>query len=355
MKYLFVATGMRFGGAERVMSILANEWCSRGEKVRFFLTGTPAESSYPLSEGVKIVSSFETAQETRFEQIVHIREIRKECINWKPDVVISFYNDVCALVAFAIRGLNIPLIYSERNDPNKFNQRVIDKLYRKIVEHKADKFVFQTEGAKKCYPDKVQRRSCVILNPLDTASFPMHDFVNEEKTIVSVGRLEAQKNQSLLIDAFSMIMDQIPDFRLVIFGEGKLRKKLEDCVQQKGLQRRVFLPGAKTGIQDYIKNAALFVLSSDYEGIPNALIEAMAIGLPCVSTDCSPGGARELIVDKENGLLVPCNDTEELANAIIRMIQDRELAKRCGEKAHEIRNRVEASLIADRWLEFIGE
>ena len=81
----------------------------------------------------------------------------------------------------------------------------------------------------------------------------------------------------------------------------------------------------------------------------------MAIGLPCISTDCSPGGARELIVDKENGLLVPCNDTEELANAIIRMIQDRELAKRCGEKAHEIRNRVEASLIADRWLEFIGE
>lgn len=355
MKYLFVASGMRFGGAERVMSILANEWYSRGEKVRFFLTGTPAESSYPLSKGINIVSSFEAAQQARFEQTVHIREIRKECLDWKPDVVISFYNDICALTAIAIMGLNIPLIYSERNDPNKVNQRPVDKIYRKIVEHKADKFVFQTEGAKKCYPDKVQRKSCVILNPMDTTSFPTHDFSNEEKTIVSVGRLENQKNQALMIDAFSMIKDQIPDFRLIIYGEGKLRNNLEDRIQQKGLQGRVFLPGAKTGIQDYIKNSALFVLSSDYEGIPNALIEAMAIGLPCVSTDCSPGGARELIKDEKNGLLVPCNDAEELASAIIKMIQDRELAKRCGENAHEIRSRVEASVIANRWLEFIGE
>lgn len=355
MRYLFVAPGMRFGGAERVMSILANEWYSRGEKVRFFLTGTPAESNYPLRDGIKIVSSFEAAQKARFEQIVHIREIRKECLNWKPDVIISFYNDICALTAIAIRGLNIPLIYSERNDPNKVNQRAVDKFYRKIVEHKADKFVFQTEGAKKCYPDKVQRKSCVILNPMNTSAFPTHDFTNEEKTIVSVGRLEAQKNQMLLIDAFSIIIKQIPDFRLVIYGEGKLRETLEDCIKQKGLQGRVFLPGAKNGIQDYIKNSALFVLSSDYEGIPNALIEAMAIGLPCVSTDCSPGGARELIVDEKNGLLVPCNDAEKLASAMIKMIQDRELAKRCGENAHEIRGRVEASLIADKWLEFIGE
>lgn len=355
MKYLFVASGMRFGGAERVMSILANEWYSRGEKVRFFLTGTPAVSSYPLKDGIKIVSSFEAGQKARFEQIAHIREIRKECLNWKPDVVISFYNDICALTAIAIRGLNTPLIYSERNDPNKVNQRAVDKLYRKIVEKKADKFVFQTEGAKKSYPEKVQRKSCVILNPMDTSSFPTHNFENEEKTIVSVGRLETQKNQALLIDAFSMIMDQIPDFRLVIFGEGKLRKKLEDCVQQKGLQKRVFLPGAKTGIQDYIKNAALFVLSSDYEGIPNALIEAMAIGLPCVSTDCSPGGARALIENGKNGLLVPCNDAEKLASAMMKMLSDQKLAKRCGENAYEIRNRVEASEIASRWLEFIGE
>lgn len=355
MKYLFVATGMRFGGAERVMSILANEWYSRGEKVRFFLTGTPAESSYPLSEGIKIVSSFQTAQEARFEQTVHIREIRKECLNWKPDVVVSFYNDICALTAIAIRGLNIPLIYSERNDPNKVNQRAVDKLYRKIVENKADKFVFQTEGAKKCYPEKVQRKSCVILNPMDTTSFPIHDFANEEKEIVSVGRLETQKNQLLLIEAFSMIMDQISDFRLIIYGEGKLREKLENFIQQKGLQGRVFLPGAKSGIQDQIKNAALFVLSSDYEGIPNALIEAMAIGLPCVSTDCSPGGARVLIENEKNGLLVPCDDAEKLASAMIKMISDRELAKQCGENAYEIRSRVEASVIANRWLEFIGE
>lgn len=353
MRYLFVASGLRFGGAERVMSILANEWHRHGEEVRFFLTGTPAESCYPLNTGIEIVSDFEAAQKVRFEQFVHIHEIRKECTRWKPDAVISFYNDICALTAIAIRGLHIPLIYSERNDPNRVNQRLIDKFYRKIVEQKADKFVFQTEGAKKCYPDKVQRRSIVLLNPMDTVSFPTHDYEDEEKTIVSVGRLEPQKNQRLLIDAFSMIQERLRDYRLVIYGEGHLRNQLEDQIQKKNLENCVFLPGAKTGIQDYIKKASLFVLSSDYEGIPNALIEAMALGLPCVSTDCSPGGARELIQHGKNGLLVPCDDAEKLAAAMEKMILDREMARQCGKTACEIRSIVEASVIARKWLSYL--
>lgn len=353
MRFLFIASGLRFGGAERVMSILANEWHRQGEEVKFLLTGTPAESRYPLDAGIEIVSDFEAAQKVRFEQFIHIREIRKECTGWKPDAVISFYNDICALTAIAIRGLHIPLIYSERNDPNRVNQRWIDKFYRKIVERKADRVVFQTEGARRCYPDKVQRKSIVLLNPMDTASFPIHDYEDEEKTIVSVGRLEPQKNQRLLIDAFSLIQDRLPDYRLVIYGEGHLRDQLEDQIQKKNMQNCVFLPGAKTGIQDYIKKASLFALSSDFEGLPNALIEAMAIGLPCISTDCSPGGARELIQHGKNGLLVPCDDAEKMADAMEEMILNRELAIQCGKNALEIRKRVESSAIAKEWLSYL--
>lgn len=353
MRYLFVSSGMRFGGAERVMSILANEWNRHGEEVRFFLTGTPAESCYPLDAGIEIISDFEAAQKVRFEQFIHIREIRKECTGWKPDAVISFYNDICALTAVAIRDLHIPLIYSERNDPNRVNQRRIDKFYRKIVEWKADRFVFQTEGAKRCYPDKVQKRSVVILNPMDTVSFPIHNYEDEEKIIVSVGRLEPQKNQCLLINAFSLIQDRLPDYRLVIYGEGHLREQLEEQIRKKNLQDRVLLPGAKTGIQDYIKKASLFALSSDFEGLPNALIEAMAIGLPCISTDCSPGGARELIQHGKNGLLVPCDDAEKMADAMEEMILNRELAIQCGKNALEIRKRVESSAIAKEWLSYL--
>ena len=353
MRFLFIASGLRFGGAERVMSILANEWNRHGEEVRFFLTGTPAESCYPLDAGIEIISDFEAAQKVRFEQFIHIREIRKECTGWKPDAVISFYNDICALTAIAIRGLHIPLIYSERNDPNRVNQRWIDKFYRKIVERKADRFVFQTEGARRCYPDKVQRRSIVLLNPMDTEPFPIHNYEEEEKTIVSVGRLEPQKNQSLLIDAFSLIQDQLPDYRLVIYGEGHLREQLEEQIRKKNLQNCVFLPGVKKEIQDYIKKASLFVLSSNYEGIPNALIEAMAIGLPCISTDCSPGGARELIQHEKNGLLVPCGDADKLVTAMEEMILNRKLAIECVKNALEIRKRVESSAIAKEWLSYL--
>lgn len=354
MRCLFVSAGMLFGGAERVTSILTNEWGKKGSETKILVTRTEAISKYPLSDKVTVVSCYEDVKKAKIGQVAIIRAVRQICKEWKPDVVISFYNDLCALSALAITGLHIPLIYSERNDPNRTNQRPIDQVYRKIVENKAEKIVFQTKGAQACYPPKVQKKSVVILNPLDTSAFPMHDFANEKKEIVSVGRLEPQKNQKLLIEAFSLIADEFPDYNLVIYGEGSLRRELESHIAQLGLQKRVMLPGAKEGIQECIKDASLFVLSSDYEGIPNALIEAMAIGLPCVSTDCSPGGARELIQSDDNGVIVPCGDLNELKHQVLRMLTDRKLAKKIGCKALDIRTRTGKSIIADAWLQVLS-
>lgn len=353
MKCLFVSAGMLYGGAERVTSILVNEWAKNDCETRILVTRTEKISKYPLVQNVEVVSCYEDVKKTKAGQLAIIRIIRETCREWKPDVVISFYNDLCALASIAILGLHIPLIYSERNDPNRTNQRPIDQVYRKIVENRADKIVFQTKGAQACYPPKVQKKSVVILNPLDTSAFPTHDFSNEKKEIVSVGRLEPQKNQKLLIESFSMLAEELPDYNLVIYGEGSLRKELEAFVESKGLTNRVFLPGAKSGIQNYIKDASLFVLSSDYEGIPNALIEAMAIGLPCVSTDCSPGGARELIESEENGLIVECGNPKMLADAVKRMIVEKKEAKRMGTQARLVRSRVDKCKIADSWLGII--
>ena len=353
MKILFVSAGMLVGGAERVTSILTDEWGKRGHETKILVTRTEAISKYPLSDKVTLVSCYDDASKAKIGQIAIIKKVREICKEWKPDVVISFYNDLCALSALAITGLHIPLIYSERNDPNKTNQRKSDQLYRKIVEHRADKIVFQTKGAQKCYSKSVQDKSVVILNPVDTAGYPIHDFSHEKKEIVTVGRLEPQKNQKLLIDAFSLIADEFADYSLVVYGEGSLREELEAYIKEKRLQDRVFLPGAKSNIQDYIKDAELFVLSSDYEGIPNALIEAMAIGLPCVSTDCSPGGARELIQNGTNGVIVPCGDFNELEKQTRRLIIDRELAKEIGCKALDIRTRTGKSIIADAWLQVL--
>lgn len=353
MKCLFVSAGMLYGGAERVTSILVNEWARNGCETKILVTRTEGISKYPLAQNVEVVSCYADIKKARVGQLATIRIIRETCKQWRPDVVISFYNDLCALASIAILGLHIPLIYSERNDPNRTNQRPIDQLYRKIVENRANKIVFQTKGAQECYPPKVQRKSVVILNPLDTSAFPTHDFSNEKKEIVSVGRLEPQKNQKLLIESFSMLAEELSDYNLVIYGEGSLRKELEAFVESKGLTNRVFLPGAKSGIQNYIKDASLFVLSSDYEGIPNALIEAMAIGLPCVSTDCSPGGARELIESEENGLIVECGNPKMLADAVKRMIVEKKEAKRMGTQARLVRSRVDKCKIADSWLGII--
>ena len=326
MKCLFVSAGMLYGGAERVTSVLVNEWAKNDCETRILVTRTEKISKYPLAQNVEVVSCYEDIKKAKVGQLAIIRIIRETCKEWKPDVVISFYNDLCALASIAILGLHIPLIYSERNDPNRTNQRPIDQVYRKIV---------------------------VILNPLDTSAFPTHDFSNEKKEIVSVGRLEPQKNQKLLIESFSMLAEELPDYNLVIYGEGSLRKELEAFVESKGLTNRVFLPGAKSGIQNYIKDASLFVLSSDYEGIPNALIEAMAIGLPCVSTDCSPGGARELICSGENGAIVPCNSKKDLTNAIIEIINDKEKARQLGKQAELIRDRVNKMTISEEWIKII--
>lgn len=355
MKCLFVAPSMNFGGAERVMSILSNAWCDKNCKVKILLTRTSAQSKYELNKNVELLSCYDEVKKASIPHIVIMKSIRSLCKAWRPDVVISFYNDIAALTALAIIGCHIPLIYSERNDPNRVNQRKIDKIYRKIVEHSADRFVFQTTGAQKCYPPKVQERGVVILNPLDMTGFLTHDFTVEKKEIVTVGRLEPQKNQKILIDAFSKFANDFPDYNLTIYGEGSLRLELEHFIQSKGLQNRVMLPGSKNSIQEYIKDVSLFVLSSDYEGIPNALIEAMAIGIPCISTDCSPGGARELINNGENGVIVECNNSVALAKAIVSLLEDREKAKMIGTNAKRICMRVDKDLICDRWLNLIKD
>ena len=353
MRCLFVASGILFGVAERGMSILANEWGKSNVETTILVTETEAISKYPLSDKVNIIGCHEEKERARLPQFTVIKKVRDICKEWKPDVVISFYNDLCALTALAITGLHIPLIYSERNDPSRTNQRWIDRLYRKIVEHMADKIVFQTAGAQRCYPKSVQEKSTVILNPVNTNGFPSHDFSCEKSEIVSVGRLEVQKNQKLLIDAFELIASDFPEYQLTIYGEGSLRKELEEYIKAKGLQERVFVPGTKKNIQEHIKDASLFVLSSDYEGIPNALIEAMAIGIPCVSTDCSPGGARELIEDGVNGLIVPCGDVSKLSDAMSMMLSRKACAKGYGIEALKIRNKTDVMKISEDWLRYI--
>lgn len=354
MKIVFVSPGMTFGGAERVISILANIWCEMGHDVSIFITATNRPPVYKMDKKIK-VEYFADFNENGVSHIKLISAIRKFVTKEKTDCVISFMNDVCAYTIISLIGTGIPVLYSERNDPNKTNQGKVDRIYRKIVESGAKHIVFQTDGARNCYSKKIQNKSSIILNPVDLNKIPVRKKENiNYSEIVSVARLEPQKNQKLLIDAFNIVSKKHKDTILKIFGEGILKNKLQNRIDELGLTDRIFLMGAKSDVLEWIKESFCFVLSSDFEGLPNSLIEAMCMGMPCISTDCSPGGARELL-GNDKGLVVPCGNQEKLAEAIEMYLEKPEDALEYGRIAYEMRNKINCKVIAEKWIALIEE
>ncbi len=355
MNITFVTPGMDYGGAERVISILSNQWVSMGHNVNLIIVGENPDCVYALDNRVKTYCIGGLKGNPIVAHLKLIKDIKKAIISFDTEVAISFMNDTCAYTALALKNTKIPLFYSERNDPTRVNRRKIDKIYRKIVENNAKGIVFQTKGAKAHYKKSVQDKSTVILNPFNADNLPVYDFEKREKEIVSVGRLQPQKNQQLLIDAFALIAKDFPDYKLKIYGDGILKETLQKQIDEMDLSKQVLLMGAHKDIFDKIATASLFVLSSDFEGLPNTLIEAMCIGVPSVSTDCSPGGARELITDGENGFIVPCNDAEALAEAMKKVLSDDETAKKFSVEGKKVIERMECKTIAEVWLRFIEQ
>lgn len=352
MKLVFITPGMTFGGAERVISILSDIWCNMGHDVSIFITSSDKPSAYKLNEKVNVeyYDDYRVDGVSHFKLVSSIRDfINKE----NPDCVLSFMNDVCAYTILSLTGKNIPIIYSERNDPNKTNQRKVDKIFRKIVEFGASHIVFQTEGAKQCYSKKVQKKSSIILNPVELNRIPNRkkEDINYSE-IVTVARLEPQKNQELLIDAFNLVSKKHQDIVLKIYGEGSLKNKLQNKIDELGLKDKVLLMGAKQDVLEWIKESYCFVLTSDFEGLPNSLIEAMCMGIPCISTDCSPGGARQLLGD-DRGFIVPCGDKERLAETINMYLEQRHIAMQYGEEAYKLRDEVESHTVAKEWINLI--
>lgn len=351
MKIAFAIPAMGFGGAERVVSLLANEFTEKGHEVFILsLTGN-TESAYPLNEKVSLIPIVDQSSTLRTWY-----EFRKTCKALQPDVVLAFLTGIGVSAATFLIGTKIPVIISERCDPSAKDMALSLKL--KVMErfsrHFTAGYVFQSEGAKSYFPKSIRKKSCVILNPLNTDSFPTRDEEHVENKIVSVGRLAPQKNQKMLIDTFAASKAK-ENHTLHIYGEGTLREELQNQIDSLGLTDKVFLEGNSKEVLEKIKNAKIFAFTSDYEGLPNALMEAMAIGLPCISTDCSPGGARMLIQNGENGILIPCGDTETFTHELDKLCDNPENLKKYSEKARNITKETNIEVIAKKWLNFIKQ
>lgn len=354
-RILFVIPSLGSGGAERVICTLANELSERGYEVGVLQTQNESVS-YPVSRAVK---RFCMNAEQRYgnanvfmRYYGRIRDTRKVILEFSPDVVVSFTSNTNTDTCFAAIGLGVPVIVSERNDPAIDPDSRVKQLLRSLAYYRANGFVFQTPDAQSYFRKSIQKTSCIIYNPL-TARIPEPHTGRRDKRIVSVGRLHRQKNFPMLIDGFEEFSRTHPDYTLEIYGEGPMEEALRRLIEAKGLEENVVLKGFCKDVHEKIRTASCFVMTSDFEGMPNALVEAMALGMPCISTDCRCGGPRMLTQNGKSGLLIPTGDASALAKAMETLVSDPETAKALGEKAAGIRQQVDTQTVVDQWIAYI--
>lgn len=349
-KILICNSGLASGGAERVISILSNNLINDGYEVAIALwMNTPI--FYDIDNRVKIIN---VKQESKSDNIINnIFYFRKIVKQLRPDITISFLALFNILTLFSLIGIKTKKIVCERNDPNFVPFRRFLRWTRNFAYLFADGILTQTENNKKYFGNHIQKKTEVIYNPVLMKSEFVGSALNAkgEKKIISIARLVPQKNQKMLIKAFSRFARDNKEYNLYIYGEGPLRKELENEIRLLNLEQRVYLPGVKKDIFNILKTASVFVLPSNFEGMPNTLIEAMCLGLPCISTKVS--GATDLIKNGENGILVDINDEEQLYHALMELINDKEKCNLFGTNACKIYELLNVDNIYIQWKGYI--
>lgn len=349
-RYIFFDGNMGSGGAERVITLLSNHMIENNENVEI-LTYQHAKMFFPIDERVKVHS---VCDECKSKSIVSRLKWMRKYIKNNGDCLISFLAPYNMLALVATRGLKVEVIVADRNDPRFVPEKKPVRLIRDLLYKFADKIVCQTDSNKSYFGKVIRRKCSVIPNPVNLPEqWKRAALVSEtKKKIVSVGRLKPQKNQCMLIKAFAEFHKKYSDYSLVIYGEGPMRNELIALSEQLGVSDSVDFPGNESDIFAKISDATMFVLSSNYEGMPNALLEAMCISLPVISTKVS--GAVDLIKDGENGLLVDCGNVNELTQAMIRMASDDNLRNRCAKNAGEINETLSIEAVSAQWADLLN-
>lgn len=338
------------GGAERVICTLASDFAARGIDTTI-ITQESTQCGYPLDSRVKVVATKTSCKIPGLRLLVRCMKLRKVIKTLAPDAAISFMVDNNLILSLFTLGLSCVRIGSDRIFP-----KMVTGLRAKlcpVIYPLTDGFVFQTEEARNCFKGKFRERSTVIANPLVGNIPPRAEQISQN--IVSVGRLTKQKRHDLLIRSFAELHKNYPEYNLRIYGDGEQKANLQALIDELSLSDCAYLMGTSKTVLADIADAKMFVMASDYEGMPNALAEAIALGIPCVSTDCLGGGAAALIRNEVNGLLVPAGDRQALANAMKRLVDDAALALRLSEAGKKLKQTLSVEAISQQWLEYIDQ
>lgn len=345
MKIGIIIGYLGIGGAERVAANLANWFTADGDTVVFFCTKKPAEKEYIIAKS--IVRHFCYAG----SKLSIISNLRKSLKKERPDIVLVMGTPMCVYAIPALASLGIPTVVSERSAPQNAKIKKATRKWSNFLINFAQAYVFQTTGAKSYFNKRIQDKGYIIPNPLVVKELPSPYKGERTSSFVAMGRLVREKNYPLLISSFVKFHEKHPEYSLEIYGDGNQREMLEGLINSANCEGYISLCHARNDVLEHVKDAAAFVLTSDLEGMPNALIEAMAIGLPCISTDCPSGGPADLIQNGINGILIPVNNEKALVDALSRIVEDKDNSDRMGKEAIKIRNDLDIDIIARKWKE----
>ena len=337
------------GGAERVLSELVSEWCKNGHKVcAVQIRPKKFSDSYKLPENLELIDLHASSNRfiRRFQNTFELVKL----LNKRPNaVVISFVEPAMLVVAMASFFIKNKIIFSERCDPKNNPPKKIMRVVRDIIFNVPDVCVFQTEEARNYFSKSIQNKGTVIPNPINP-DLPEPYLGKRRNAIAYVGRFVPQKNIPMLLDAYEKLVKEYPQYILEMYGRGQDEEEIISLIKQKKLEDEVVLKGFQLDVINMIKDCQMYVSSSDYEGISNSMLEALAMGIPTVVTDCPVGGARQMIQNGVNGLLVPVGDSDALYGAMKSIIENESDAQRMSESAVKIRELYPADRVADKWI-----
>lgn len=350
-KVLFVLQKISDGGAERVATVLCNELCKMDLDVTL-LVYFPTKGEYPVNSQIKKIYLKKTEPEYRslsfFQKLKDIRDVLKK---ERADYFVPFLYFVGVHVQLASIGLHGKVIQTVRNDPKSVPQSRKERLIRDVIYCFMWKGFVQNKRQLEYFPSYIRKKMTILPNPVSEEFLKNNPTRENNGLIVSVGRLNEQKNFEMLIRVARILKCKNYRFQIEIYGEGSLRETLQKQIIEYKVEDCCKLCGRTEDVPAVLSKASVFVMTSSYEGMPNALMEAMASGLPCVSTNC-PTGPNELIVDGVNGYLIEINDDEKCAQRIIQILSDRDVSLSIGEHARQsIMGNYSPSVIAKRFRE----
>lgn len=351
-KLAFYIGSLSKGGAERVFVNLAEFFADQGYEV-VMVTQYQKEEEYQLADDIRRILSDITEEEISGSRILNFyRRFRKLHNIWKrekPDAVLSCVgkNNFMTIATTMFTGTK-PVVSVVGEAKEEYPGRVMRTLAN-LLFPLATGVILQTERSKNFFSKRVQKAAVILPNSLNPFFIRPRYEGERENRIVTVGRMDANKNQEMMIRAFASLAEKYPSYTLTIYGDGELRQYLQNLIEELQMKERIFMPGVIQNVAEQIEKASLFLLTSYSEGVSNALIEAMALGLPVIATDVPSGGTVELIQHMENGWVIPTGDQTALEEAMDRLLSDKELARKLGRNAGQLQQKLAPEKVNEQW------